>query len=304
MNEMPGGPTEEFDGSRLQEVPVGDSVIEASTKPPRRLGLSLLRWSGVLLGGLLVLIAFLSATGPGQRVFVDQVLSRIQGQLAGELRIEGVQSGTLFTGVTLTGVELDAEDGASVLRADSIRVRYSPLAWITSGPRVSSIIAWGLEVEISQLESEQVLNIQRVVRSATEIDEVDRGGESIPQPIRVGRITVREGLLRILTPASDESTGRMVPSSDGNGQLLHRSLEEIDLDLEDVILRPGNTDQLLEARLASLSMLNAVTPEPFRLEEAFGEIDYGRRGIRVRQGAFRFDKTLVRGEVRVGSWGE
>ena len=304
MKEMPGVPTEGFDDSSTTEAMPETTGIETPTKPGKKLGRRLLRWGGVLVGGLFVLIGVLSATGPGQRVFIDQVLTRIQEQLAGELRIQGIQSGTLFTGATLTGVELDAEDGVHVLRADSIRVRYSPLAWITSNLRVSSIIAWGLEFEISRLESGQALNIQRVVRRTEEIDSVGTATEATRRPIHVGRIAVREGLLKILTPSGSGGTGRLVPSPDGSRQLLYRSLEDIDLDLEDVILRPGNTESLLEAQLASLSMLNAVTSEPFRLEEAFGEIDFGQRGIRVRQGAFRFERTLVRGEVRVGSWGD
>ena len=304
MTEMPGVPTEGFDDSGMDEAIPETQDIETPIKPVKRLGRRFLRWGSVLVGGFLVLVGFLSATGPGQRVFMDQLLTRIQEQLAGELRIQDIQSGTLFTGATLAGVELDAEDGVRVLRVDSIRVRYSPLAWITSDLRVSSIIAWGLEFEISRLESGQPLNIQQIVRGVEESDSIGAVPEAAREPIHVGRIAVREGLLKILTPSSGESTGRLVPSPDGNGQLLYRSLEDIDLDLEDVILRLGNTDSLLEAQLASLSMLNAVTAESFRLEEAFGEIDFGQRGIRVREGAFRFERTLVRGEVRVGSWGD
>ena len=304
MTEMPGVPTEGFDDSGMDEAMPETQDIETPIKPVKRLGRRFLRWGSVLVGGFLVLVGFLSATGPGQRVFMDQLLTRIQEQLAGELRIQDIQSGTLFTGATLAGVELDAEDGVRVLRVDSIRVRYSPLAWITSDLRVSSIIAWGLEFEISRLESGQPLNIQQIVRGVEESDSIGAVPEAAREPIHVGRIAVREGLLKILTPSSGESTGRLVPSPDGNGQLLYRSLEDIDLDLEDVILRLGNTDSLLGAQLASLSMLNAVTAESFRLEEAFGEIDFGQRGIRVREGAFRFERTLVRGEVRVGSWGD
>ncbi|MEC9356232.1 MAG: hypothetical protein VX507_08340, partial [Gemmatimonadota bacterium] len=224
MKEMPGVPTEGFDDSSMDEAMPEIQDIETPTKAGKKLGRRLLRWGGVLTGGLLVLIGFLSATGPGQRVFMDQLLTRIQEQLAGELRIQGIQSGTLFTGATLAGVELDAEDGVHVLKADSIRVRYSPLAWITSELRVSSIIAWGLEFEISRLESGRPLNIQRVVRRVEGSDSAGTAPEATRQPIHVGRIAVREGLLKILTPSGGENTGRLVPSPDGNGRLLYRSL--------------------------------------------------------------------------------
>ena len=201
MKEMPGVPTEGFDDSSMDEAMPEIQDIETPTKAGKKLGRRLLRWGGVLTGGLLVLIGFLSATGPGQRVFMDQLLTRIQEQLAGELRIQGIQSGTLFTGATLAGVELDAEDGVHVLKADSIRVRYSPLAWITSELRVSSIIAWGLEFEISRLESGQLLNIQRVVRRVEDSDSAGTAPEATRQPIHVGRIAVSYTHLTLPTKA-------------------------------------------------------------------------------------------------------
>ena len=88
MKEMPGVPTEGFDDSSPAEAMPETTGIETPTKPGKKLGRRLLRWGSVLVGGLFVLIGVLSATGPGQRVFIDQVLTRIQEQLAGELRIQ------------------------------------------------------------------------------------------------------------------------------------------------------------------------------------------------------------------------
>ena len=299
MNEVRGASTERSDDSSTDEV-----VSDAPTKPGKQFGRRFFRWGGILVAVVLLLIGFLSATAPGQRVFVNQVLARIQEQLVGELRIQGIRSGTLFTGATLTGVELDAEHGVHVLSADSIRVYYSPLSWVTSDLRVSSIMAWGLEFDISRLESGQALNIKQIAKQSLEGDEADSATEATRRPIYVGRLAVREGLLRILTPSQGGRASRTISSPDCTGRLVYQSLEDIDLDLEDVTLWPGDTDNLVEAQLASLSMLNAVTAEPFRLVEAFGEIDFSQRGVRVREGAFRLEQTLFRGEVRVGSWGD
>ena len=210
MNEVRGVPTERLDDSSTDEIVSEIPRVEPGTptKSGKQFGQRLVMWGGILVAGVLLLIGFFSTTAPGQRVFINQVLARIQEQLVGELRIQGIRSGTLFTGATLTGVELDAEHGVHVLSADSIRVYYSPLSWVTSDLQVSSIMAWGLEFDISRLGSEQALNIKQIVRPSLASDEVDSATEAVRRPIYVGRIAVREGLLRILTPSQGESAAR------------------------------------------------------------------------------------------------
>lgn len=267
--------------------------------PPKKWSRRIGVWTSLLIAMVLAAIAALSATGSGQRVVQARVLTQIRGSLAGDLDIEGMRSGTLLTGATLTGVVLRAEGGRRFLEADSIQIRYSPLALITGQPRLTSLIAWGLDVEISRLPSEASLNIRRVLADA--VDTPLGEGEAEPlAPFVVGHFAVRGGLVQILYPASAETTGPTVPSPDGNGRLRRLAFEEIDLDLEDLTLRLGDANRILDAQLASLSMQNSITSEPFTLDEAFGGFEFGARGIRITDAAFRFPASLLRGELTVG----
>ena len=243
---------------------------------------------------LLLAVAALSQTGEGQELVLNAALDRIRGSLAGELRVGGIRIGTLFTGATLTDIKLDAADGRYFLRADSVVVRYSLPSFLTGGPPIRGTTFWGVDVEISRYSADDVLNVTRILAEG----EPDSTASARGQPIDLGSIGIRLGTVRVLTPAPAGSTDATVAAPDGS-PLRQMTFEDLDLDLENVLLRPGSAVSF-EASLASLSASVFVVDEPLVLREVFSDVTFGAQGIRVRNAAFRLPSTLLRGDLTMG----
>ena len=288
------------------EISQPEAGSDSGDPVPRRRGRKhaaaqrVMRWAGAGVLSVLLFATVMVQSGRGQRMLLDGVLSRAEDALLGTLEVQGVRSGTLLTGATLTNVTLTAENHRRLLTADSIQLRYSPVALFTGAPEVSSLVVWGLDLEISRLASEVRVNITRLLRPRVDSVGVDSVSGGPTEPIRFGRIGVREGVVQILHPASEDGRGPTVESPDGEGRLGRLAFEAIDFDLEDVELDLSGGDEYLRARLASLSMDAAILAEPLRVDEAFGELTFGRGGIRVESGAFRLPGSLLRGDLSVG----
>ncbi len=256
-----------------------------------------LRAGAWLLAGLVLLaVALLVQTGPGQRLVVDRVLELVQGALAEPLVVQEVRSATLLTGVTLTGVRLDAAGGRPFLRADSVALRYSPLSLAFGTPRLRSATIYGLGVEISRYAGDDFLNVERLLA------ERPPRPDSVPRPapgtIGLGRVSVRGGLVEVLTPAEGGSSARTVPGPDGS-PLRRIAFEIEDLDLEETMLRPGGA-VVVDARLASFTAEISLLERPLQVRETFGRIAFGARGLEVTEAALRLPGTLLNGDLRFG----
>jgi hypothetical protein len=133
-------------------------------------------------------VAFLSQTVPGQGIVVNEILSRVRAQLAGELSIGEIRSETLLAGLTLTDVRLDAEGGVPVLSADSIVIRYSLLSLIAGNPRIRATTLHGLALEIAPQPDGDALNVERILARGD-----SSGGSGAAAPLGLGRISIRGG---------------------------------------------------------------------------------------------------------------
>ena len=251
-------------------------------------------WVAVLF---VVLIGLsLTQTGRGQRLVLGQAMEAVRGSLAGELRVDGIRSGTLLTGVTLTGIRLDAEDGHPFMTADSVEISYWPIGFLLGHPSLRSLIVWGLDLELSQYAEDTPLNVQRLLRERPNVSD----SAAAVTPVQIGRFGVRGGTVQLLRPWDGTPGLTTVPGPDGE-RLQRLAFEGVDLDLESVLLMLGSPD-VLEARLASLStdISLAAASAPLEIREAFGDVTFGSAGIRVAEGAFRLPGTLVRGQLAVG----
>jgi TamB, inner membrane protein subunit of TAM complex len=288
-------------GTSPIEGPGSPELVEPAPISPRerrRIFRRLLRWTGGALAVLAFAVLGVAQTGIGQRVLLDGVLSRVRGSLAGELTIQGIRSGTLFAGATLIGVNLDAEGGRRFLHADSVSLRYSLIGFFTGTPRVGSTTVFGLDLEVSRYVNEERANVQRLMRPRS--DSVGAGRDRQGPMIDLGLVHVRGGTVDILAPSTGASGGFLVDDPGGEGRLRRIGFTDVDLDLEDAVLRLGDPDRLFAARLASLSTSVWLRGEPFEIEEAFGSISYGSGGLDFEESAFRFPGTLLRGSVAVG----
>lgn len=240
-----------------------------------------------------IAIAALSEIPVGQEFALNTALDRIRGALAGELTVGAIRSGTLLTGATLIDLRLDAADGRQFMRADSVVVRYSLPSVLLGGSGVRSTTFWGADIEISRYSADDVLNVTRILAEG----DPDSTSVVLGQPIDLGRIGIRDGTVYVLTPAR-VATAATVPAPDGS-PLRRIAFENLDLDLENILLRPGAAVSL-EADLASLSASVHLVEEPLVLREVFGDVTFGAQGIRVQNAAFRLPSTLLRGDLTFG----
>ena len=211
---------------------------EGTAARERSLWVTVARRSFVAVSLVLLLaiaaIAALSQTGGGQELVLNAALDRIRSSLAGELTVGAIRSGTLLTGATLMDIRLDVGDGRQFMSADSVVVRYSLPSLIRGGPPIRSTTFWGVDVEISRYSADDVLNVTRILAEG----EPDSIASTPGQPIDLGRIGVRNGTVYVLTPAPAGTTVETVAAPDGS-PLRRITFEGLDLDLEDVLLRPG-----------------------------------------------------------------
>lgn len=282
---------------REEEWTTEEGAEPSSPAPRRRLGRAGF-WVRLALAGLvgfaIAAVAFLSQTAPGQRMVLDELLGLVRGALAGELAVGGIRSQTLVAGFTLTDVRLDAEGGRPVLAADSLVLRYSLLSLMVGTPRIRSATLHGLSLEISRGPGDDALNVERLLAPGAPSDTLLPGR---PSTIELGRIAVRDGTITVLTPA-DAPSRLTVVGPDGS-PMRRLAFEDVDLDLEETVLRPGGA-VAFDARLAAFTSIVHVVEQPLAVRAAVGDLTFGAEGLLVRDGAFRLAGSLLEGDLGFG----
>jgi len=239
-------------------------------------------------------VAYLAQTQDGQRIVLDRLLDIARGQLAGELTVEDIRSRTLFTGMTLVGVRLDAAGGRRFLVADSVVVRYTPFSLLAGSPRVQSTTLHGVDVEVSRYPGEDDLNVSRLLAPG----DPDAAGTGRANPLGLGRISIRGGDVAILTPADEATAAPLVQAPTGE-PLRRLALGIDDLDVEETVLRPGGAVEL-DARLTSLSATIQLLDEPMVVLEAAGGLTFGAMGLQLSTVAVRLPGSRLVGDVAFG----
>lgn len=252
----------------------------------------------IVMVALVALAAtLLVRSGRGQRLVLDAVLGRVRGVFAGELAVTAIRSPSLLTGATLLGVRLDAAGGRPFLLVDSIRVRYSILGLIAGHPRVASATVWGPHVVVSRYSGEDQSNVNRLLRPSGPVTDSTK----VTHEIALGHVSIRGGSVEILSPLERGASPRVqrVPSPDGTGELRRISLDTLDADLQDVLLRLGGTDPFA-GTVAALSLDARVFEKPLRIADAQGHLTYGVGGLDLQDATVRLPSSTLEGEVRFG----
>ncbi len=277
--------------------PTGAPPEAAQRRPPRRWG----RRIAVAIAGLVALtglaIIAIVGSGKGQRFVLDQILDRAQGMFEGPLTVAGIRSPSLLEGATLVGVRLDARGGRPFLTVDSIGLHYSILSLLTGRPRVSSVMLWGPHVEISRYPGEDESNVSHLLRPQGPVTDSSR----VTRRIAINRVGIRGGSIDILSPlGTGASPGTLTePAPGGHGRLHRISLDSLDLDLADALLRLGGTEPL-QATLSSLSVDAYLFADPLRVTDARGSLSYGVGGLDLRNATLSLPHSTLTGEVRLG----
>ena len=300
MSDEPMDPVGPVPAEEAESLPLEE--LRRSWQVRRRLVLlrRRLRQGLVLTVVLLVCaIGLISQTGRGQEFALRTALTKVQASLSGQLSIEGVRSGTLLTGATLTGVRLDASDGRPFMTADSVQVLYSIPAAIIGGRPIRSTVFWGLDLEISKYTSDQAMNVTRLL---AEGEASANSQDSIPatasRPVSLGRVGIRESRVRVLSPASDRDGRGVVEGPDGE-PLRQIELRALDMDVEEAVLATSSA-MPFEARLASFSSEIVILDDPFIIDEVFADVSFGPRGIVLSNAQYRLPGGLLEGDVSIG----
>jgi hypothetical protein len=284
---------------------VEERVVRRSHSHRRRLRamVHVRRWFRRFGRAIVVTLLLLAAgilgvaqTGRGQSFVLDVALGRLDQALSGDLAVGGVRSGTLLSGATLTDVRLVTSDGRPFLTADSVVLRYSLPAAVFGGPPIRSTIIWGVDLEISKYTADQPMNLARLIAGGA--PKPDSTQKRPSRPFSLGRVGIREGRVTILSPTSDPTAPQVVEGPEG-GLLRRLTFENLSLDVEDAAIAPGNAIEF-EAQLASFTAEIGIVDQPLVVREAFGKVTYGGQGVRITDGAFRLDDSLLRGELTVG----
>jgi autotransporter translocation and assembly factor TamB len=278
-----------------------ESAETASEAAPKRKFVKrLLQLSLVSILGLVVASTLVIKTSRGHRIALGVTMDKARALLVGDLVVDEIRSGNLLRGATLVGFAVEAEDGRRFLSTDSVVVRFSPLGLFANPPQIASVVAWGLDLEISRYPSEQLLNVRRVLAHVEPVAAEGSEPDQPRPPLELGRISVRGGTVQVLLPASDGTAAPTVASPDGQGLLRRLAFERLDLELEDGVLDLEDPSRLFAARLVSLSSDASILAQPLRLAGASGEVQYGSAGITVTEGRFDMPGSSLLGELRVG----
>ena len=286
------------------EGPDGGAGGSRRARKKRSFGRHVLRWVMWTLVAVTLVVFALLQTGQGQNLVVDGALSRIRDSLAGELTVGTVRSGTLLTGATLIDVRVTAEGGREFFRADSLEVRYSPLALLRGAPRVRDVTVWGLGLEISRYGGEPSFNVTRLVRrlagADTAITAVVEAADSA-RSLSLGTVQVRGGTIEILSPIADgQRASRALPSPDGEGDLRRMAFEDLDFEVADVSVSLSAGDTLFHGQLRAFATHAAILPEELVIQDARGDLVMGSEGLSLTDGRFRMPASRLAGELRVG----
>ena len=185
----------------------------------RRLKLAALRTlRGLMLALLVALFVALGAlyaalrTGPGQELAVAVVLDRLRTQLAGNVRVGGVAASPDLSGsLGLLEVQFTDSRGGTVLRADSVRIRYSLLGLLRGRYEISQLDAWGPDVRIERMPDGS-MNVQHVLLSPDPTapmpsplaDSVGTPGR-VPAKLVIRNVTLHGAQVRIDRGAGDKA---------------------------------------------------------------------------------------------------
>lgn len=279
-----------------------EAVVEEAVHPTRRWTRWLRRAVGWGLVVVLVAGVWLAHGAGGQRLVLDAMLSRIRGGLAGELTVEGVRSGSLLFGATLSGVRLTSGDGRPFLEVDSVEVDYSLVGLIRGETRLSRVILWAPRVHVSTYPGDDGPNVRRLLRS--DPSEADTAGASID--VQVGRLEIHRGLVEILSPVEGTAPERVptIPLPDGGGTLTRLGLEGLDARMDDARIRIGGDEDPFSGLLRSLALDVSILDEPLRITEARGVFAFGARGITLEDAAVSLPASRLQGRLRVGPGSE
>jgi len=163
-------------------------------------------WTVVaLLGTVLLVVALVLQSAPGQRFALRLAVGQIDRQLQGELTVEGIRSSGLLRGFTLTGISVVGEDGAMVLEADSLRLGYRWTGFLNREAYLAPVELWSPHL-VFDAGGEGGSNLERLLPPPSPAPP--RVGPAVPGAagdgpafrVELSRVSIRNGRVTLRLP--------------------------------------------------------------------------------------------------------
>jgi len=242
-------------------------------------------WLGAAALALVLVLGaavfFLLQSRAGHDFILRTALGLVPRYVNGEVQVDGIRSGGLLHGFTLSGVAVRDVEGRPLLEADSVRVRYS---WRDLLARELILVPaefWRPRVTIETLHGDDRSNVERIfLPDAPEEPDPDATGPGFTVAFRQAEI--RDGSLVFRLPVEEESdsdTGADLLRVEGVGGLYQEvRLSGIEARIREAeVLSPDREGERIA--FESLSLTGQVLRDPFRLEEFRGVVT--REGTRL-----------------------
>jgi hypothetical protein len=213
-----------------------------------------------------------------------QIESAAAGQLNGQLRI-GTLSGDLWSHLRFTGIRIELHENGDVLQvmqADTLYIRYSPLALIRKTARIDELRISHPVVRLEQDEDE-TWNVTRLLPVTGKPDDEEPAG-ALPVRIELNRFDLVNGEIHVrsasLLPDTTLRIDQLGIHADGmvDGETFSARLHSLNL-------------QLHEGRL----------DEPVRFETGFTADE---NTLTLEKLVFATGRSLIEGRGRAGTDGE
>ncbi|MDE0651351.1 MAG: hypothetical protein OXI12_13545, partial [Gammaproteobacteria bacterium] len=170
-------------------------------------GRALLIWGLSLAALLCAATVALVYTRPGQRIVVEEVLSRASARLSAQVAVSGIRSANLLAGVTLSGVTIAEAGRPASFRADSIRLRYSLRSLFGGEFALAGLELWNPVLTVERGPGEDESNWSRILsdprEAATALNLQSGSGDEEPGLV-LRDVSVFDGdvVVRMVTDAA------------------------------------------------------------------------------------------------------
>ncbi len=291
-------------------------MSEKSAKPKRSRTRRLAFWS--ILGIVVLLLVgqgalfFVDRSEAGQNFLLDQVVSRIEGQINGELSVGGVRSPRLFQGARLIDVAVRDSVGSLVLQADSVAASYSIWGLVRGDFRISRVKLWRPNIRISRPTVDSPWNIQTLLvpsQTTSEISVTPTLDEEVVY--RLSEVEIEDGTVEVLQPLGADAGDRALVVDGPNGVPLRQvRMETLTGALEDVAYYSYSTPDSIdpakiraEARLNPLSFRGFFSEDPAEVQRLDGDLSVWDGRIQLRDFEFALPESEGSGSASV-VWGD
>lgn len=247
-------------------------------------------WTVTGIGIVLILVlGGLTQTTVGKDFLLTQVLTRVEGAIAGRVQAERASSSGLLRGVTLHQVMISGEDGRTFVEADSIRAGYSVLGMIRGDIVLSRIAVYRPRVVVEREPGAAQYNAAAIFAPRDVADTLAAAVDTASPASRLiafRNVEIHDGEVVVRLPRSG------------------RDLRFTDIDIESpwIAIRDPERDGIL-IEISDAALTGDVAEDLFRVDGLTGELEITHGALHFPFSQLRLPGSRGAGDVAV-TWSE